>query len=353
MEKKELLNDIKAKKIKPVYLFCGEDEYSKRDVAERIKKVYLADGFEDLDFFTAEDVSAGQVADACRTLPFMSEKRVVVIRNYGPFISKWKTADEPEDEKGTAGSKGEQDPIYQYIEDPEPSTCLIFYISAGNSLSSATAKALAAYGAETVSFDLPAESELAAWAARYCRRAGKLMTNDTIEHLRLVVGNDYYKIRNELDKLIPYVGERGEITVEDIEEIVPQSPEYGAFDLINKLFSQDRDGAYRTLRKMSAHGEQPSVILAGLITQLRSMLFAREAIDDRKNASQLQEKLGIRSNYAAKMYMNRASAYSYATLKDLYATAVEEEQRFKSGRSTDAVSLDKMMIMIFNAQTRQ
>ena len=203
-----------------------------------------------------------------------------------------------------------------------------------------------------VSFDLPAENELAAWSVRYCRKAGKLITNDTVEHLRMVVGNDYYKIKNELDKLIPYVGERGDITVEDIEEIVPQSPEYGAFDLINKLFAGDRDGAYRTLRKMSTHGEQPSAILAGLTAQLRSMLFAREAIDDRRSAAQLQEKLGIRSGYAAKMYMNRASSYSYNTIKSLYTAAVAEEQKFKSGRSSDAVSLDKMMIMIFNAEMR-
>ena len=106
MDRKALLNDIRTKNIKPVYLFCGDDEYSKRDALDRIKKALLADGFEDLDFYSADDADADRVADACRTLPFMSEKRVVVIRNYKTFTARSKSSgDDNNDESEPANKK--------------------------------------------------------------------------------------------------------------------------------------------------------------------------------------------------------------------------------------------------------
>lgn len=350
MDRKDLLNDIRTKNIKPVYLFHGDDEYSKRDALERLKTSLLLKGFEDLDYYSAEDISVGQVIDACSTLPFMSEKRVVVIRNMKPLLTKQREeSEQPED---TKKNKDQLDPLYSYIEQPEISTCLVLYISADNSLSGTVIKALTKHGTADVLFELPKENELAAWSVRYCKNAGKIISKDAFEHLRMVAGGDYFTIKNELDKLIAFIGDRQEISIEDIEEIVSQSPEYGAFDLINKLFSGDRDGAYRTLRKMTMKGESPSALLSGLISQLRSMMFAREAIDGRQPPAHLQKQLDIRSEYAAKMYMQRARGYSLDALKELYSSAVEEERKFKSGNSTDAVSLDRLMIMIFNAERR-
>ena len=338
------MSAIKNKTLKPVYIFQGSDEFSKHSALEKIKKTLLTEGFEELDLLIAEDVDQRQIIDACRTLPFMSEKRVIVIRDFKPLLSKKTTEGEQSD-----NTKNDLEALCAYIQDPEELSCLIFYFHAENT-PGAKIKSLISSGAVNVEFDAPKPAELSRWIIEYAKREHKTVGYDEAEHLLMTVGNDFFSVRNELDKLISYIGDRNSIQIEDIEEIVAPSPEYGGFELIEKLFSGDRDGAYKTLRKMLDHGTLSSVILSSLVTQLRSMVLTKTALDEKLGNEYLKDKLNTKSDYAIKMYIQRARPYKREVVERLYDEAVKEERKFKSGLSSDSVSLDRLMILIMSAR---
>ena len=108
----------------------------------------------------------------------------------------------------------------------------------------------------------------------------------TVNELAQFVGPDTRAIVSECDKLAAYVGEAAEITVNDVKSIVTQGKHAKAFALgdalgernLTKLLKRlDEDlWATKTDRKKSVIR-----LVAGLVSKVRSLLFARELLDAR------------------------------------------------------------------------
>ena len=106
----------------------------------------------------------------------------------------------------------------------------------------------------------------------------------TVNELAQLVGPDTRAIVSECEKLAAYVGEAAEVTVNDVRSIVTQGKHAKAFALgdalgernLTKLLKRlDEDlWAAKTDRKKSVIG-----LVAGLVSKVRSLLFARELLD--------------------------------------------------------------------------
>ena len=76
-----LEKDIKLKKIKNSYVFCGPDEELIKESIGKLIKPYIDNSLMDLNFIKFDGVQCtfDEVMNACETLPFMAEKKVVLI----------------------------------------------------------------------------------------------------------------------------------------------------------------------------------------------------------------------------------------------------------------------------------
>ncbi len=79
MDYKDFIKRIGTNKLRPVYLFTGDEEYLILDVIERLKKEYIEDNFEALNYINiaSKENSFDSILNACETLPFMSEKKLI------------------------------------------------------------------------------------------------------------------------------------------------------------------------------------------------------------------------------------------------------------------------------------
>ena len=73
------------------------------------------------------------------------------------------------------------------------------------------------------------EHQLAAWADK----RGKKLSLPTASKIIYYCGTNLQTLRNELDKLIAFTGEREEITVDDAEKVVVKKLEARIFDLMD------------------------------------------------------------------------------------------------------------------------
>ena len=82
MKYPELLMQMGQGQIRPVYLFHGEEGFLMEEAIERLKKAVLTPGFEDLKYhlLTGSSIRPAGVIQACQTLPFLSTRRLVVVR---------------------------------------------------------------------------------------------------------------------------------------------------------------------------------------------------------------------------------------------------------------------------------
>ena len=80
MNHNEFVQALKAGKVSGAYLFEGVEENIKSVTLAALRKAVLADGLAELNESVMENPSAGEIIAACETLPFASDKRLVVVR---------------------------------------------------------------------------------------------------------------------------------------------------------------------------------------------------------------------------------------------------------------------------------
>ena len=71
-----------------VLLFEGEEEHLKQDALFALRKALLPEGMEEMNELVLDDPSADELIAAAETIPFMADKRLVIIRDYPPLTGR-------------------------------------------------------------------------------------------------------------------------------------------------------------------------------------------------------------------------------------------------------------------------
>ena len=72
--------DIKSGRLKQMYLLYGEEAYLRKQYKDRLRHALAADGDTmNYSYFEGKDISVGAVVDLAETMPFLAERRVIVI----------------------------------------------------------------------------------------------------------------------------------------------------------------------------------------------------------------------------------------------------------------------------------
>lgn len=339
-----------SRKLASAYLFSGAEEWLKREALEKLRAKCLAPGLEALNETVLEDATAQQIIDAAETVPVMSERRLVVARDWAPLMS------------GSARNEdAEVKRMLAWLDNP-PETCVtVFYCrgalellrqiadkrrrSRGGAVK-LTAREQLVEKLESVVFAPLEGKRLAAWIAARLAPAGKSAAPDAIELLAFLTGSDLTRMEGELGKLSAYVGERAQITEADVRAIVPPSLEYSIFQLLDKLLDRDLRGAQEMRATLFLGGMNAVRMLGTLTSLLRQLAHMRRGLDAGQNVAALQRALAMRSSYQAQQTAKQCRKRSAEELKAFFCRSVELEFSVKSGRLRDAAALDALFLQI-------
>lgn len=333
MKWKEFFDDIKLGVVRNVYLFSGVEDFVKREALEKLRAAVLPVGLEALNETVLEGANAARIIEAAETLPMMCDRRLVVVRDWGPLMSGASKDEDAESER-----------ILEWLKTPNDSCALVFFMRAECDSRKKLAKALIKSGA-IVEFPQLDDVSMRKWVAGRLKPYGKKMSAAAIQQLVFTAGKELTRLDGELSKLAAFVGDRSEIDENDIEQIVSPSLEFGAFDMLNHLFDGDSAGAYRTLEMMLERGGSRIGILASVTRQLRGMTFLRIAAENNKNVEEAGNVLAL-NPYAAKIMAQKSRRFTSAVLEELYNAAIDADYAIKSGRARDAAALDMLFIKI-------
>lgn len=123
------------------------------------------------------------------------------------------------------------------------------------------------------------EHQLATWADR----CGKKLSLPTASKIIYFCGTELSTLRNELDKLIAFVGEREEITVSDVEKVVVKKLEAKIFDLTDFVILGNTDKAFALLSKLFELKEDSRAIVRLLGTAYVDIYRARVTLESGGN----------------------------------------------------------------------
>lgn len=329
----EFYQSVDAGDIAPVYLFTGPEEYVKLEALQRLRERLLPPGLETLNDAVMEGVTAQQITDAAETMPMMCEKRIVTVRDWAPLLS--------------GKSKNEEQEVARmqaWLENPAPGCVLVFYMRQSadgkKKLTSTLRKKAVA-----VDFEFLSDAELSKWCGKRLKAQGKRINAKALNTLTFMAGRELTRLSGELDKLCAYLGDRSEITEDDVRAIVSASLEYNVFELMNHLLSGDMLKAQQTVNSLMQGGQNSIGILAMLTRQLRQMTHMKCALDAGEPAQAVQERLKMHP-YAARQTARQVARLNQGWLRELYEACVESDYAVKSGRMRDQDALNALLFRI-------
>ena len=329
MDRKEFSQLLKAGNVQGAYLFEGVEENIKAATLQSLRKAILPEGMEELNESVMDAPATDTIIAACETLPFLAEKRLVIVREH-PALTGRADADER---------------LISYIPSVPDSAVLVFLCrgkaDARKKLYGAIKKANG-----IVSFAPLTDAELNSWIVKTFAGLGKTVSPQTASVLSFTVGSDTALLRREIEKLAALAGDRDTVTEEDVHAVATRSVECTVFEMVDAVVAGQQGKAFGLLRDMLTTGSDRLGILAMLLRQFRLMQHIKIMQFEKLSPGDIKQRLGI-APFAAERCMRQASGYTGGQVKKAVQICLNAEYQVKSGGWNQEGALESAMLEIF------
>lgn len=320
---KKLSEEIKSGELKQIYVLYGEEAYLRNQYKDKIKNALLGEGDAmNFHYFEGKDVKVGEVIDLAETMPFLAERRVIMLENSGLF------------------SHGGEE-LAGYLADPSQTAYFVFVEPAVDKRSklykAATAKGRA------IEFKAQDEMTLKRWILGFLKKENKNITERDLNLFLDKTGSDMENIRGELEKLLCYCMERDVIAAQDIEAVCTRQVSSQIFDMINAVAERRQKAAMDLYYDLLTLKEPPMRILFLITRQFNLLLQVKELKNKGFDTNTIGEKVGL-VGFIARKYVVQAAKFKEADLRRALTDCVEAEEAVKTGRMNDVMSVELLIV---------
>ena len=318
---KTLNADIRTGNFKPVYLLYGDEAFLKRGYKKSFKDAVAGGDSMNSSFFEGKEISEDQVIDVADTLPFFAERRLVMVEDSGWF-------------------KGGAEKLPDYIARIPDTTVMVFVETAvdkRNRLYKAVQKK--GHIVELKPFE---GASLDRWAAKYLLANGKNITQSTMDRFLEYVGSDMENIRNELDKLISYVGDRSVIDARDVDTVTTVTLQNRVFEMVGAITARRTGQAMKMLDDLIRMKESPMGILFLIARQFDQLLMVKELSLAGKNKGEIASAVKVPPFIAGRMMGQVKNTPSKVLLQNV-RRCVELEEAVKTGNMKDRMAVELLI----------
>lgn len=311
--------------LKPVYLIFSKEELLLERAIRRLRQ-RVAEGA-DLVFnfaaFDGESTDADEIVAVANTLPFDSDKRLIVVRGV--------------DRMTPAGQRV----LADYAASPSPSTCLVLAAATVNR-GSRLYKAVDRLGG-VAEYKAPKRSEYPQWVAEYVATHGRRMDRGAAEALVRAVGRDLRRLTIEADKVMAYAGAAASISAADVEAVVAGTAPASVFELLDAIGGRDCAAAVARLHDLLSAGEALLGIHAMVLRHLRTLASVRALMERGETATAIAKETGL-PDWLARSAMEQARRFEPAELVQALREAAGVEAALKSGSGDERVTYESWLI---------
>jgi len=301
-------------------LLHGPDEQLLDDALEVVLRGLFTDASEvtlGREVLEGGEVSVETVARSAMTLPFMTSRRLVIVRRAQALAARGAEA------------------LTAYARDPNPATCLL--LLAGEALAASRERRSdhwllgALPPATVVALPLRKGRALEDWLKQRAAADGLVVTDDAARQLVQWVGEDGARLLGEARKAALLGGpENRKVGAHEITQIVGEHRVSDVFELTRAVERRDAGLALRTLDRLLAT-EEPVFLLALLTRSVRQALTVRDLAAAGQSAVEIARAVRPTPPPVVEAIMARVAGAGGADLTGQLARCWEAEWRCKSG----------------------
>ncbi len=319
---KVIKEHIKSGSFSRFYLLYGSEEYLKKLYRDKLKAAVLQDDTDiNYSYFEGKAVEPRQVYAAAQTLPFFSDRRLILIENSGLFKA--------------------QSELSELLEETPDSTVVIF-IETEIDKRSKLFKLVKDRGTVSEMNGLD-EKNLKLFVVSLLEQAGKKITEASALYLLDKTGSDMLNLCNEVDKLISYTMGRDIVINADIDAVVTTQITGKIFQMIDAIGSKQQNKALELYYELLSVREKPMSILYLITRHFNILLLSKNLQSLGHSSSSIAELAGV-PPFAVNKYLAQTKNFSMQKLKDALEFGAEIEEQVKTGRMQEKIGVELFLI---------
>ena len=271
-----------------VHLLTGDDlSLLHSGVTELVHRL-VGDGDRSLmvDEFDSPDDEVRSVVDAAQTPPFLTEHRIVIVRDVGRF--------------------GADDvaPLVTYLADPLPSTHLVL-VAGGGRLPKSVTDALKAGGAQIVDVSPPSKArDRTTWIEQQFAAGGVKVDGAALAAVAAWMGEDAGRLQGVIDTLASTYGTGHKLRVDDVRPFLGEAGGVPPWDLTDAIDRGDTTRSLELLHRMTGAGGRHPLQVMAILHGHYTKLLKLDGADARDEAS-AAAVLGIKPGFPAKKALDQ------------------------------------------------
>ena len=313
--------DIKTRQFKPVYLLFGEESFLKQSYKKKLKEAVAGDDTMNYNYFEGKGLDLNELISLADTMPFFSEKRLILVEDSGFF-------------------KSAADSLVEYLPNMPDTTCLVFVEDAVDKRGRLFKKVKElGHAAEMKRQD---SAQLSRWAAALLSQNGRKITGATMNLFLERTGDDMENIRMELEKLISYTMGQDVVTSEDVKAVTTVQVTNKIFDMVNAIVTRKTRVAMDLYEDLLTLKEPPMRILFLIARQFNQLLLVKEMTAQRLDRQAIASRLKVPPFVAGKLTA-QAGVFDRAQILSFVEGCVEAEEAVKTGRLNDRLAVELLI----------
>lgn len=325
--------DIEKGNIKKGYVFCGLDEELIKDGINLIVRKEVPKEFKELNLIRIDgmNTSFDEIMNACETMPFMGEKKVVLVYR-ASFM---------QDKSDSTGTKI-YNQIKDYVLNLPPYTILIMYYLLNDKRDRPNKnKKLATIGKalSIVHCDKLKKDKYIKKVSDIFKERGNQIGRVELTYFCEKVPNNFDIIKREVDKLISYCNGR-EIKKGDIDLLILNTNEDDIFDLVELIATRKVDKAIDIMKDILYKSDQHMLIISAIQKHFLRLYEMKCKIAKGKRVEDFMSDYRL-PQFVCEKLVSQTSKFTEKQLAELVKLCVKTETKLKS------TGIDKTMEMEF------
>ncbi|MCX6811900.1 MAG: DNA polymerase III subunit delta [Candidatus Berkelbacteria bacterium] len=312
-----------------VIFIYGDDIYQSQKrligLKDKFKEKYGDINISIFNIEKKEEINTSKIISEIESMPFLGTKRLIVVRN---LIS--------------CGDKKAKEKIDKKLKGISESSIVIFFEVEMPRKNDKLFRELLKL-AKVEEFPQMRGFQLHSWIKKEVSSRGGKIEADALEKLTMLVGDDTWRLSNEIDKLINFSHPRA-IKREEVELLVSEKVQTKIFDLVDDLARRDGQMAIKSLHRLMALGEKDMYLLSMMVYGFRNLILVKYLNETNKKIREPEmiKVLGLHP-YVLRKALSASRFFSFQELKKIYHKLMKANLKIRETNNDPVLVLDLLV----------
>lgn len=305
----------------------------------------------ELNVITLEDdyINYDEVVNACETLPMISDRKVIHIKN--PNFLRKSNSNDGENTNKNSNTKGDSlvDYLNNYVKLVASDTILLISYDEEVDIKNKLLNNIKAKG-YTLEYKQLRGEELKNYVLRIFEKNGKKISASDLLYFISATLNSFEAMEKEIQKLCAYTGNEENINRKHIDDVVHRGIENNIFKMVDSISIKNADTAISILSVLIFQKEDPLRILGMIIRQYRILYLIHLMVEQKKSLEEIKNNLRSKKinllDFVFNNYIRQSRNYDGTSLRTALDLCFEADNNIKNNKFSSELVLETLIVKL-------